>query len=224
MCNTRCVIFGCVNIKQTDVEGKSVIEIGSFDVNGSLRPLIESYKPREYIGVDIEEGPGVDKICSVEDLSKEMSGNRFDLVIATELLEHVKDWRKAVRNIKDICKEGGLILITTRSIGVPFHPHPYDFWRFEVEDMRNIFSDCEILVLEKDPSEPGVFLKARKPVNFHAKPLEDRALYSIVLNKRVKDIEGSYSGNVNFKRIGFNIRHGIKNFLMSAGRYIIGKL
>lgn len=122
MCNISGILFSAINLKKEEIEGKRVIEVGSLDVNGSLRPLIESYNPKEYIGIDIVKGPGVDRICKVENLVEEMGQNAFDIVVSTELLEHVKDWRKAISDIKGVCKkEGGIILITTRSIGFAYH-------------------------------------------------------------------------------------------------------
>ncbi|WP_217423095.1 class I SAM-dependent methyltransferase [Methanocella conradii] len=108
MCNTKCILFGAINLKKEEIEGKRIIEIGSLDVNGSLRPLLESYNPKEYIGVDIVKGPGVDKVCNVENLVEEFGENVFDVVISTELLEHVKDWRKAISNMKKNVKRGDL--------------------------------------------------------------------------------------------------------------------
>ena len=95
MCNANCILFGAINLKKEEIEGKRVIEVGSLDVNGSLRPLMESYNPKEYIGVDVAKGPGVDRICKVENLIEEMGQNVVDVVISTELLEHIKDWKKA---------------------------------------------------------------------------------------------------------------------------------
>ncbi|GGP19005.1 hypothetical protein GCM10007981_00940 [Thermocladium modestius] len=54
--------------------------------------------------------------------------------------------------------------------------------------MANIFSDFEIITLEKDHQEPGVFLKARKPSNWKPADLSDIALYSIILGSRTKDL------------------------------------
>jgi SAM-dependent methyltransferase len=187
MCNAYCISFGAVNLKPEEVRGKRVIEVGSYDTNGSLRPLVESYHPSEYIGLDIAEGPGVDVIGKAEDMLDRFGKESFDIVISTELLEHIRDWREGIHNIKNICKPGGIILITTRSFGYPYHEHPYDFWRYELEDMKHIFSDCSIEKLEKDPAK-GVFIKAKKTHDFTEKDLADYRLYSILLNKRVKEI------------------------------------
>jgi hypothetical protein len=54
--------------------------------------------------------------------------------------------------------------------------------------MHKFFSDFEILVLEKDPLAPGVFLKAKKPINYKPNNLQDIALYSMILGKRTTSI------------------------------------
>jgi SAM-dependent methyltransferase len=187
MCNVNCILFGARNLLDEEIRGRRILEAGSCDVNGSLRPFVESRKPSEYIGIDIVAGRGVDLICSAEDLLDRFGEETFDIVISTELLEHVRNWRKVISNLKRVCKAGGIILITTRSIGCEFHGYPHDYWRYEPEDMEEIFSDCEIPVLERDPDK-GVFLKAAKPLSFVEKELPDYQLYSIVVNRRVKQI------------------------------------
>jgi SAM-dependent methyltransferase len=136
------------------------------------------------VGVDIEGGRFVDLILPAERLTEHFGSESFDIVISTELLEHVKDWRVVVENMKQVLKRGGVIYITTRSYGFQYHGYPYDFWRYEIEDMNEIFSDFTILMLEKDPECPGVFLKAVKPTNYKPNDLTSIALYSIAIGKR----------------------------------------
>jgi hypothetical protein len=53
--------------------------------------------------------------------------------------------------------------------------------------MRAIFADLEIVALERDTAEPGVFMLARKPATFTEKPASV-ALYSMVSHGRRADI------------------------------------
>jgi SAM-dependent methyltransferase len=115
-----------------------------------------------------------------------LAKNSFDLVITTEMLEHVQDWKAVIANMKGVLKPGGVIFITTRSEGFPFHEYPGDYWRFEVEDMREIFSDFKIETLLPDPSEPGVFIRARKPAKgYKARSFDSIHLHSVPAGKRV---------------------------------------
>lgn len=188
MCNTSGIVFGAINLRGEIVKNKSVLEVGSLDVNGSLQDIIKCDEPREYVGVDIEAGPGVDEVLGVEYLIERFGADRFDVVFATELVEHVEDWQAAFRNLKMVCKPGGMILVTTRSKGFQYHGFPYDFWRYELDDMKQIFSDCKILKLQSDPMRPGVFVLVQKPIQFTETNYKDIALYSVVTHRRCKQV------------------------------------
>ncbi|MBI4712552.1 MAG: methyltransferase domain-containing protein [Planctomycetes bacterium] len=107
MCHRSCLDFVAITLYRKDIEGKKILEVGSLDVNGSVRPYVESFRPQEYIGIDITMGPGVDEICGVDDIIGRYGRERFDVIIATEVLEHVQDWRKAINNLKDVVMPGG---------------------------------------------------------------------------------------------------------------------
>ena len=188
MCNVNCFIFTAKNITREEIEGKRLIEVGSYDVNGSLRHLVQLLNPAEYVGLDIEAGPGVDVICEAEKMVEKFGPNSFDVVISSNALEHMRYWREAVSNIKNICKPQGLIFIIVPA-QIPFHGYPHDYWRYSLEDIKNIFADCEILQLEEDLESPSlVYAKIRKPAEFKEIDLSDYPLYSILLDKRVINI------------------------------------
>jgi SAM-dependent methyltransferase len=171
-----------------EVKGKSVIEVGSLDINGSLRSFVETLAPHAYIGVDIERGPGVDRICDAHELLSCFGRETCDLLISTELLEHVRDWRLVISNFKHLVRPGGVVLVTTRSFGFPLHSFPWDYWRYEVSDLEAIWSDFVIESIETDPLAPGVFLKARKPEAFTENDLTHYPLYSMVRSARVLNV------------------------------------
>src|SRR5678815_5993674 len=83
------------------LEGK-VLEVGSYNVNGSLKKLIP-----HRVGTDMRAGPEVDIVCNAEDLRKHFDAESFDAVISTETLEHIKDWRAAVTAMWEVLKTQG---------------------------------------------------------------------------------------------------------------------
>ena len=177
MCDIACIDFGLKYLKKSEVENRRVIEIGSYNVNGSLKPDIIKYLPEKYLGIDIAPGPNVDEVCDVYDVIKKYGPSSFDVVVSTEMLEHVEFWKVAISNMKNLTSENGCIILTTRSKGFRLHNYPHDFWRFEVEDMKNIFSDFIIEKIDSDPCAPGVFIKATKPENFIENDLSNYEVY-----------------------------------------------
>ncbi len=188
MCNDACLDFISSSLTADDVQDKSVLEVGSYDVNGSARRIIEGLRPSEYVGVDVTSGPGVDRVVPAERLVEYFGSETFSIVVSTEMLEHVRDWRAVVSNLKRVLRPGGLLVITTRSRGFAYHGYPADFWRFEESDIRRIFSDMDLNVVEADPVAPGVFVRARKPGDFQEVSTKDVTLYSIVVDERVADV------------------------------------
>lgn len=156
------------------------------DVNGSARSIVEAHRPASYLGIDIVDGPGVDRTCPAEHIVEEFGAESFDVIITTEMMEHVEDWRLILSNMKRALVPNGLLILTTRSFGFPHHDYPADFWRYEWSDMRILFGDCAIERLEADdPASPGVFVAVRKPLDFNELDLVGYALYSMVCGERV---------------------------------------
>ena len=148
------------------VAGKRLVEVGACKYNGSVREAYEGMRPASYLGTDAQPGPGVDLVCAGGQLPGVLGSDCADIVISTEMLEHAEDWRPAVMGMARILAPGGFLVLTTRSPGFPYHPHPGDFWRFTIDVMDGIAEACglEVLRLEPDGAQtPGVFLLARKP-------------------------------------------------------------
>jgi SAM-dependent methyltransferase len=91
---------------------KKVLEIGSLDINGSVRTFFEGC---EYVGLDVGEGKGVDLVCYGEDHGAK--ANEFDVVISCEAMEHNPGWRKTWLNMLRVVKESGLVVMTCASTG-----------------------------------------------------------------------------------------------------------
>jgi SAM-dependent methyltransferase len=179
------------HLSRDEVRGRAVLEAGSRAVGGtqqSIRPMLEALGPASYVGTDIERGTHVDEICDAGDLRARFGDGSFDIVVTTEMLEHARDWRAVVSNLKHVTKPEGILVITTRSHGFPYHAWPWDYWRYELGDMEALFSDFAVEVLEPDLEAPGVCMKARRPIVFHESDISDYALFSMVKQRRATSI------------------------------------
>ncbi len=153
------------------VAGKSVLEVGSANINGSVRTILEPQGPSAYVGIDLQKGPGVDFDCKVEHFKMSVYARQqdfplaYDFVISCEMLEHAKDWQGALKAMVDLLKPGGTLLLTTRGPGFPRHNAP-DYWRFTYEVLHRAAIACglEGVTTHDDPQVPGVFMIATKAI------------------------------------------------------------
>lgn len=121
-------------------KGLRVLDVGSWDVNGSLRPLFE--KQHEYVGCDIRIKPGKNVDVQVSETSlKPIEDNSFDVVVSSSTLEHVRQFWTIFSEMIRVTKNGGLIYICAPSGG---HRHgKVDCWRF--------YKDCWAALASWDP-------------------------------------------------------------------------
>lgn len=124
-------------LNNLDKLGGRVLEVGSYNVNGGLKEIVP-----QRIGIDMREGPDVDLICKAEDVLKHFERESFDAVISAETLEHVENWRGAMRGMWDVLKQDGWLVMTMASIHKGRHAYPDDYWRMLPEHVLRIFPDA----------------------------------------------------------------------------------
>ncbi len=98
---------------------KRVLEVGSQDLNGSVRGMFEEC---EFIGCDVAPGKGIDIVVPGQLL--EFPSNHFDVVISTECFEHNPYWIETFSNMLRMLRSDGIILITCASAGRGEHGTP----------------------------------------------------------------------------------------------------
>ena len=188
--NPSVLAFVASALTAADVAGKRVVETGALDVNGSAREAVERLGPASYLGTDVQDGPGVDLVCTVFDLPSALGLASADVVVSTEMLEHVQDWRAAIRAMVAVLAPGGVLVLTTRSMGFPYHhPYPGDYWRFSVRAMGSIVkaAGLDVVRCEPDvPEQPGVLMAARKPPCWDEPPSMDEELAAVVPGPAVR--------------------------------------
>jgi SAM-dependent methyltransferase len=117
-----------------------VYEFGSFIVDGQeqIGDLRSLFTGREYVGCDMREGPGVDRIEDLANLS--LPDESVETIICVETLEHCFHVERAVGEMLRVLKPGGLLLIST-----PFqfhiHSYPDDYWRLTPSCLARLLAD-----------------------------------------------------------------------------------
>lgn len=114
-----------------------VYEFGSLQVPNQegfadLRPI---FPGKEYIGCDMQEGPGVDRILNLHDI--DLPPKAVGTVLMLDTLEHVEFVRRATQEAYRILKPNGILVISS-VMKFRIHSYPYDYWRFTPEAFKSL--------------------------------------------------------------------------------------
>lgn len=125
MINCQC-FFDSYATYFAEEEKVKVVDIGSQNVNGSLRSVTPS--SFQYIGIDCVEGKGVDIILE-DPYNLPFSSESIDIVLSSSCFEHSEMFWLAILEIMRVLKPRGLFYLNAPSNG-EFHRYPVDCWRF----------------------------------------------------------------------------------------------
>lgn len=112
----RFFVNGVKQFLPTFFQNSKVLEIGSLNLNGSVR---EFFTDCQYLGIDVGMGPDVDEVCYGEDFGAK--ANSFDTVISCEAMEHNPGWQKTWLNMIRVLHSQGLMIMTCATHGRKQH-------------------------------------------------------------------------------------------------------
>ena len=114
----------------------NVLDVGSYNVNGTFRPLVENRGWR-YTGMDTIAGPNVD-VVTVNPFLFPFDDGTFDVVISGSTMEHVMAIWEWLPELVRVLRPGGFLAIHTHW-KFPEHRYPVDCWRIMPDGMRYLF-------------------------------------------------------------------------------------
>lgn len=167
--------FGAYGASFSNQANVRVVEIGSQDVNGSLRTVTPRHF--EYIGVDFVEGKGVDIILQ-DPYQLPFENESADIILSSSCFEHSEMFWLVFLEIMRVLKPHGLFYLNVPSNGF-FHRYPVDCWRFYPDSGKALVSWAqrnsvnaallESYISDQDQSEwndfVGVFIKNAEEIH-----------------------------------------------------------
>jgi len=146
-------------------KGGVVVDLGSYDVNGTHRTLFD--RKWNYVGIDIRFGPGVDVVLK-DPYNWGIPDNRVDVLISDQTFEHIEYPEKTMLEIARILKPRSYCCIIAPTKGDP-HDYPEWFGNMSIEKLTGLAKGVGLEVVEcfASLSTPGTvkedgFLVARK--------------------------------------------------------------
>jgi SAM-dependent methyltransferase len=124
--------------------GASVLDVGCGEQ--PLRPMVER-AGGQYTGVDVAQNLAgtVDVVADITDIP--LPDDSFDVVLCTEVLEHVADTSAALTQLARLCRPGGVVIVTSPFM-YPLHEEPHDFVRLTPHVFRRWAQEHGLTVAE----------------------------------------------------------------------------
>ena len=120
-----------------------MLEVGP-DRNFVLRALA-SGTSMQWDSIDIHPRKGV-TYTALNEYAFPLNDNVYDIVLATNVLEHVRRIWTWLAELTRVCAPGGHVIIISPA-SWPYHAYPVDCWRAYPDGMRALYEECGLQVL-----------------------------------------------------------------------------
>lgn len=117
------------------------------DYGCAERPYRSLFGPAiDYVGADLEGNATADVRLN-GDGSVPLPDAQFDVILSTQVLEHVADPALYLSECHRLLKPGGTLVITTHGI-MFYHPDPVDYWRWTSAGLGRILTSAGLCSVE----------------------------------------------------------------------------
>ena len=128
------------------------------DVGGKGKPYACFFADRvaNHLVLDIAPAPSVDVVGDARRMP--FSDASMDIVLITQVLEHVSEPIAVISEIRRVLKPGGTLLLSVPSI-FPQHGSPGDYWRYMPQGLQWILRDFHHVTVQGEAGTvPSIFL------------------------------------------------------------------
>ena len=183
-----------------------VHEFGSYQTPGQrgyadLRGL---FPGQPYVGSDLRDGPGVDRIEDVSALS--CRSGSVGTALAIETFEHVFEIRAAFDEVYRILQPGGVFVVTL-PLNFRIHAFPDDYWRMTPSCLRRMLAPyaASLTVAQGYDRFPhsvlAVAIKSPAPVDVSARIDRLTRAFTVALTQAEADLPWRWKVRRRFRRL-----------------------
>lgn len=149
----------------------------TLDIGAQNSPYARFFPNR--IALDLRKGTGVQIIGDAQALG--IADGAFDIVLCTEVLEHLPEPQRAVDEMFRVLKPGGRLLLTTRFL-FPIHDAPHDYFRFTKYGLRHLLRRFDVVELQEETDSIGAVAVLLQRLGMQARtlgPMATRAVWLV---------------------------------------------
>jgi len=174
--------------------GQRVLDYGC---GGKPYRSLLSAKFTEYVAADLTQTDDEDLVLG-RDGEIPVAGETFDCVLSSQVLEHVDDPHRYLREVYRVLNRAGHLIISTHGIW-RYHPDPLDYWRWTLDGLQYQLRRAGFRPLVVD----GVFglessaLQLWQDATFERLPRWLRPMYTGLIQTFIGLIERRRSGEVS---------------------------
>ena len=155
---------GGVNERLRNIADQNGFEVFSFDIDDEKQPDI------------------LGDLCAYD-----FSDQQYDIVVVSEVLEHLHSPHLGVQNLYNALKPGGRLILTTPFI-FPIHDQPYDYFRYTKYGLKHLLSEFEqVNIMERNSALEAIdvlWMRLSKVKGKHTFILKRLVLYTVFYVKR----------------------------------------
>jgi len=169
----------------------------------------------ETVGFDITKSQNVDVVGDADLLP--FKDKTFGVVLATELLEHLKEPQRALNEMKRVLWEGGKLILTTRFI-FPLHDTPHDYYRYTKYGLKYLLREWGILEIKEETDTLGCIAVLIQRIAFQCDILYFKPFKNLfhIISHIIK-----HFGFIITKEYGVVHKNILEKNIMTSGYYVV---
>lgn len=152
-----------------------VLNVGS---GGFVAGSVNKIKSNCVLNIDLDPDRHPDMVVDVCDM-KQFSDGEFDVVVMSEVLEHVKTPHLAIQEIYRVLREGGKLILTAPFL-FEMHDRPHDYYRFTKHGLEYLLGDFSQVDIESRNNYFDVVVVLGMRL-FLSEKLSDKAIATIFI-------------------------------------------